>query len=93
MKVLQSRSFENKTKRFTIKQKIILDEQIKKILDNPAIGEQKKGDLREVYVYKFKLEKIQYLLAYRLNKDNLELLMLGPHENYYRKLKTYLKGR
>jgi len=93
MKILQSRSFANRTKRFTKKQKAILDREIKKILDNPAIGQQKKGDLRGVYVHKFNIEKIQYLLSYRFNKDNLELIMLGPHENYYRELKTYLKSR
>lgn len=34
-----------------------------------------------------------YLLAYRCIKDDsLELIMIGPHENYYRDLKTYLKN-
>ena len=93
MIVLQSRSFANKTKRFTKKQKTILDKQIKRILDNPDIGQEKKGNLRGVYVHKFKIESIQYLLSYRFDKDNLELIMLGSHENYYRNLKTYLKSR
>lgn len=93
MRVLQSRSFTKKTKRFTKKQKTILDKHVKRILDNPDIGQEKKGDLRGVYVHKFKIESIQYLLSYRFNKDNLELIMLGPHENYYRNLKTYLKSR
>ena len=93
MRVLQSHSFAKKTKRFTKKQKTILDRQIKNILKNPAIGQEKKGDLRGVYVHKFKIETIQYLLSYRFDKDNLELIMLGPHENYYRNLKTYLKSR
>ena len=88
MRVLQSRSFAKKTKRFTKKHKTILDKQIKKILDNSNIGQEKKGDLRGVYVHKFKIESIQYLLSYRFDKDNLELIMLGPHENYYRDLKT-----
>ncbi|MBA7546586.1 hypothetical protein ES705_38978 [subsurface metagenome] len=93
MRVLQSRSFAKKTKRFTKKQKTILDKQVKRILDNPDIGQEKKGDLRGVHVHKFKIESIQYLLSYRFDKDNLELIMLGPHENYYRNLKTYLKNR
>jgi mRNA interferase RelE/StbE len=93
MRVLQSRSFAKRTKRFTKKQKTILDRQIKRILDNPEIGDEKKGDLRGVYIHKFKIESIQYLLSYRFDKDNLELIMLGPHENYYRNLKTYLKSR
>jgi len=93
MRVLQSRSFAKKTKRFTKKQKTILDKQIKRVLGNLDIGQEKKGNLRGVYVHKFKIELIQYLLSYRFDKDNLELIMLGPHENYYRDLKTYLKSR
>lgn len=93
MKVLQSRSFENKVKRFTKKQKNILDKQIQKILDNPTIGQEKKGDLRGIYVHKFKIEATQHLLSYRFVRDALELIMIGPHENYYRDLKIYLKSR
>jgi len=93
MRILQSRSFAKKTKRITKKQKTILDKQVKRIVDNPDIGQEKKGDLRGVYIHKFKIESIQYLLSYRFDKDNLELIMLGPHENYYRNLKTYLKSR
>jgi len=93
MKILQSRSFEKKTKRLTKKQKNILDKQIRKILDNSIIGQEKKGDLRGIYVNKFKIETIQHLLSYRFVGDALELIMIGPHENYYRNLKIYLKSR
>lgn len=93
MKIRQSRSFERKVKRFRKQEKKILDKQIQKILDNPNIGQGKKGDLRGVYVYKFKIHTIQYLLSYRFVGDDLELIMIGPHENYYRDLKTYLKSR
>ena len=84
MKVIQSRSFENKIKRFSKKQKKILDKQIRIILNNPSIGQEKKEILRGVFVYKFKIETTQYLLSYRFMKDILELIMIGPHENYYR---------
>ena len=93
MKILQSRSFEKKTKRLTKKQRNILDKQIRKILDNPIIGQEKKGDLRGIYVHKFKIETTQYLLSYRFVGDALELIMIGPHENYYRDLQIYLKSR
>ena len=87
MKILQSRSFENKVKRLTKQEKKILDKQIHRILDNPAIGQEKKGDLQGVYIHKFKIHSIQYLLSYRFVSENLELIMIGPHENYYRDLK------
>ena len=70
-----------------------LDEQIRKIADNPSIGSEKRGDLRGVYVHKFKIQTTQYLLAYRFGDKDLELIMIGPHENYYRDLKSYLKSR
>ena len=93
MKILQSRSFDRKVKKFTNREKNKLDEQIRNIMDNPFIGSEKKGDLRGVYVHKFKLQTVQYLMAYRFVGENLELVMIGPHENYYRDLKSYLKTR
>ncbi|MCF8094912.1 MAG: type II toxin-antitoxin system RelE/ParE family toxin [Desulfobacteraceae bacterium] len=93
MKILQSRSFERKIKKFTKQEKNALDKQVKRIAANPSIGEEKKGDLRGVFVYKLKIKSIQYLLAYRFVGDDLELIMIGPHENYYRDLKSYLKSK
>jgi len=93
MKIIQSRTFERKVKKFTKAQKKKLDSEIRNILDNLSIGTEKKGDLRGVFVHKFKIHTLQYLLAYRFNKKNLELIMIGPHENYYRDLKSYLKTK
>ena len=93
MKIYQSRTFGNKVKKISTTEKGILDDEIRKIAANPLIGEEKKGDLRGVHVYKFKIKSIQYLLSYRTIKRDLELIMIGPHENYYRDLKTYLKGK
>ena len=92
MKILQSRSFERKVKKFSKRQKVQLDEQVKLIAENPTLGTEKKGDLRGIYVHKFKIKTIQYLLAYRFVAEDLELIMIGPHENYYRDLKKYLKS-
>ncbi|HAK89206.1 MAG: addiction module toxin RelE [Nitrospirae bacterium GWC2_46_6] len=93
MKIYQSRTFENKIKKFSKQEKAALDEEIGKIIKNPLTGEEKKGDLREIHVYKFKIKSIRYLLSYRMIKNGLELIMIGPHENYYRELKSYLKRR
>ena len=91
MKILQSRQFERKAKKFTKQEKKSLDRQILTIADNPAIGSEKKGDLRGVYVHKFKIKNTQYLLSYRFAGETLELIMMGSHENYYKGLKNYLK--
>ena len=92
MKVLQSRSFEQMVKKFSKAQKLDLDEQIKGITENPSIGTEKKGDLRGIYIHKFKIKTTQYLLAYRIIEENLELIMIGPHQNYYQDLKKYIKS-
>jgi mRNA-degrading endonuclease RelE of RelBE toxin-antitoxin system len=93
MRIYQSRSFEKKVKKMSKPEKYSLDREIKKIAEDPTIGEEKKGDLRDVFVHKFKLQAIQYLLSYRKVGGDLELVMIGPHENYYRDLKQYLKNR
>lgn len=93
MNIYQSRSFEKKVKKMSKSEKGALDREIRRIAENPRIGEEKKGDLRGVFVHKFKLKTAQYLLAYRKVGADLELVMIGPHENYYRDLKQYLKDR
>lgn len=93
MKIYQSRLFEKKIKKFNKQEKEVLDSVIGNIAKDPSTGDMKKGDLIGVYVYKFKIKTVQYLLAYRMKNNNLELITIGPHENYYRDLKTYIKTR
>jgi len=93
MHILQSGSFRKKVRRFREQEKLILDNQVRKIVKNPAIGQEKKGALRGIFVHKFKIHATQYLLSYRFVGDDLELIMIGPHENYYRDLSKYLKSR
>ena len=93
MAIYQSKSFAQKVKKMRKQEKEILDQEVQRIAQNPSIGEEKKGDLTGVFVHKFKTETIQYLLAYRKIGQDLELVMIGPHENYYRDLKQYLKNR
>ncbi|PKK88559.1 MAG: addiction module toxin RelE [Candidatus Wallbacteria bacterium HGW-Wallbacteria-1] len=91
MAILQSRTFKNTVKKLTPSDKMILDQEVRNILENPDIGEEKKGDLAGVFVHKFKIRIIQYLLSYRFSNQNLELIMIGTHENYYRDLKKLIK--
>ena len=92
MKILQSRAFERKVKKLSKSQKHQLDEQVRLIAQNPTVGTEKKGDLRGIYVHKFRIKTIQYLLAYRFVAEDLELIMIGPHENYYRDLKKQIRN-
>lgn len=93
MKIYQSRSFGQKVKKMSRQEKEILDRELRKIAGDESIGEEKKGDLAGVFVHKFKIKTAQYLVAYRKTGEDLELIMIGPHENYYRDLKQYLKNR
>ena len=56
---------------------------------DPTVGERKKGDLSELFVYKFRSQSQLYLLGYTVD-DEVRLVYLeaiGPHENFYRDLK------
>lgn len=59
MKIYQSRSSEKKIKKMSKSEKNSLDREIKRIAEDPSIGEEKKGDLRSVFVHKFKLTTTQ----------------------------------
>jgi mRNA interferase RelE/StbE len=93
MRIYQSRSFEKKVKKMSKSEKEVLDREIRRIAEDQSLGVEKKGDLKDVFVHKFKLKTAPYLLAYRKVSGDLELVVIGPHENYYRDLKQYLKNR
>lgn len=87
MKIIQSGAFEKAYKRLHRNQRHAVNDAIDAILKNPAIGAQKTGDLKGYYVYKFDCINQQYLLSYQYSTEQLELLFLGSHENFYRNLK------
>ena len=89
MKIEQTLSFQSKLKKLHKNQRLELETAIKTICKNPMVGTKKKGDLAEVYVYKFNLNNSLHLLAYMWNEEEelMTLLQLGAHENFYRDLK------
>lgn len=74
-------------KKLHARDKKTLDDAVHKIVSEPALGEAKKGDLLGVSVYKFKINKQEVLLSYRLGRNELLLIALGSHENFYRDMK------
>ena len=92
MEVIQTRQFKQSVKKLTSQQKKELDQIIKTIMDNPFIGQQKKGDLDFLWVYKFRMNNQLTLLAYSYEEQiiTLTLLALGSHENFYRDIKNSL---
>ena len=94
MEIRQTPLFERAVKKITKQDKKDLDEAIKQICENPNIGDDKKGDLLGVNVYKFKMNKQPVLLAYSVDEvENtvikLYLLKFGSHENFNRDLKQH----
>ena len=88
MRLLLTTSFVRAIKKLHPQQKNDLDNALKEISLDPAIGEAKLGDLLGVRVFKFRLCQQQCLLTYRiLDEDSMKLLTFGPHENFYRNLK------
>jgi mRNA interferase RelE/StbE len=88
MQILVTPSFERAIKKLHPNQKKSLDKAVKAIAADLQLGDVKVGDLEGIHVYKFKLIDKQWLLAYRvISSKKMKLLLLGPHENFYRELK------
>jgi mRNA-degrading endonuclease RelE of RelBE toxin-antitoxin system len=87
--VLQTPTFEKAVKKLKPNQKKDLDVAVKELMAKPTLGEQKKGDLTFLRVYKFKMNKQLTLLGYSFDDGTLilELMALGSHENFYRDIK------
>jgi hypothetical protein len=88
--VLQTRRFARVYKKLTQASLIAdTDAAVGGVADNPDVGERKKGDLAQLWVYKFRSQGQLYLLGYT-REDTVRLIYLeamGPHENFYRDLK------
>ena len=87
VEALQSGGFRRVYKRLHPNQKADVDDAVADIVKNPDLGEAKKGDLAGVYVYKFSCAGKQHLLAYEYDRKTRILLLVGSHENFYRKMK------
>ena len=61
-----------------------MDTALEVIVPDPLVGEVKRGDLVGVYVYKFKSQSQQMLLAYEFDPKTPHLVLLRSHENFYR---------
>ncbi|MCL5272150.1 MAG: type II toxin-antitoxin system RelE/ParE family toxin [Gammaproteobacteria bacterium] len=80
-------AFKKAYKKLANTHKLVVNEAIHAIVKAPNVGEEKKGDLSGVYVYKFKISHQQMFLAYEWDYENSILMALGVHENFYRDLK------
>ncbi|HMB16586.1 MAG TPA: type II toxin-antitoxin system RelE/ParE family toxin [Pelovirga sp.] len=90
LQVLQTPTFKKAVKKLHQNQKTDLDKAVKGLIQDPLLGEQKRGDLSFLRVYKFKMNKQLTLLGYSYQDGTvtLELMALGSHENFYRDIKS-----
>lgn len=87
--VVQTRRFARQYKKLHENIVADVDRAVADVATNPAIGDQKKGDLASLRVWKFRSQGQLYLLGYTV-EDGVRLVYLeavGPHENFYRDLK------
>lgn len=89
VEILQTPIFAKKKKKLKKNQIKDLDNAVRKIVKEPKIGERKKGDLADIWVYKFRMANQEHLLAYQWDSEKRALIALGVHENFYRDLKKY----
>ena len=67
---------------------------IRKIRQDPYIGQKKQSDLNGIYGYDVSYMGINYEIAYSICEENRQLivvLLAGTRENFYEELKRYIK--
>ena len=89
MEIIQTNRFKKVYKKLHSNQLAEVNKAIETVINNPDIGEQKKGSLSWLRVYKFKVLGQLTLLGYAIEKTGriaLVLVDIGSHENFYRDL-------
>jgi mRNA-degrading endonuclease RelE of RelBE toxin-antitoxin system len=89
IQVFEKRRFGKAIAKHGEKNRVLIEDEIDLIVDDPLLGSRKKGDLKHLLVHKFKIEIQEWLLGYNwpAGRLTIHLLQLGPHENYYREAK------
>lgn len=99
------RPFKNFVKKANKPLQLAIDDEEEKVCERPYDGEPKVGDLSGFYVWKFKFNRQEYLIAYRPPAKEvvdavsaleiasliIDFYTIGSHENFYQNLKRYLK--
>jgi len=93
--IFQAPRFGKAKKRLPAAAQLATDDAVKEVLVDPLVGDPKVGALKGVRVLKFKVKTLELLLAYQFDAKRhvIEVLDVGPHENFYRELAKYLDAR
>ncbi|EGT4280990.1 type II toxin-antitoxin system RelE/ParE family toxin [Cronobacter sakazakii] len=94
IEVFQTRRFEKALDKLPESLRAEVEDEVDRIIQEPEIGELKKGDLSFLRVHKFRLNNQLMLLGYCWVENKLELYMLsiGSHENFYQEQKQHRKA-
>ena len=88
IRVTPSSNFTRQFKKLHSNEQLLVDQAIDVISDSPSIGRAKNDDLTAIYVYKFRgIGRILLIGYVLLAEDWIQVIKVGPHENFYRDLK------
>lgn len=92
--VYETRRFRKSLARLSDPSQSLVEDEIDRLITEPLLGIQKKGDLVHLRVHKFQLGSQEWMLGYNWDEGELtiHLLQLGSHENYYRDAKVARKS-
>lgn len=82
MNIVQTPYFRRSYKKLHANKIRPVNDAIRKVISNPLVGDEKKGDLVGSHVYKYRWLDKEFYLAYEYNKEALFLLALGVHEKF-----------
>ena len=86
--VTPSSHFTRQFKKLHSNEQLLVERAIDVIAGSPAIGRPKVQDLTAIQVYKFHAVGRMLLIGYIfLAEDWIQVIKVGPHENFYRDLK------
>jgi mRNA-degrading endonuclease YafQ of YafQ-DinJ toxin-antitoxin module len=85
--IAQKPSFKRIYKKLQKNQRIEVNKAIRAITKDPLLRVEKSGDLSSIFVYKFNCINQQFLLAFQWEENYRLLLLVGVHENFYKRLK------
>lgn len=85
--------FNRQFKKFSERDQKSIRKEIRKIVQNPLIGELKKGILKGIRVHKWRMLNQLYLLGYEFLKkeETIFLCAIATHKGFYEILERYRK--
>jgi len=91
--IILTRTADKNQRKLDTPLRVLIRDAILRIAQNPLrAGEHLSQPFSSVYSHHVKYKGREYRVAYEINEDahQVVVLLIGPHENFYRKLKNLL---